>query len=95
MKALEIAPLSVCLDAVLLNSYGSGIINANSCYRGYVTHAVTMVGYGTEKGVDYWLVKNSWGTRWGENGYFRIAREIKDDANYGVCGILYQTVGAF
>ena len=44
-------------------------------------HAVVVVGYGTENGVDFWLIKNSWGSGWGEKGYVRVKRGVK------MCGI--------
>ena len=50
-------------------------------------HAVIVSGYGTsEEGQDYWLVKNTWSTHWGEEGYIRIARQPDD------CGIATQPI---
>jgi len=46
-----------------------------------LSHDVSVVGYGTENDVDYWLIKNSWGTNWGDKGYFKLAR------GSGQCGI--------
>lgn len=51
-------------------------------------HGVLVVGYGTDKDLDYWTVKNSWGEYWGESGYLRMQRNLKDDNNgFGLCGI--------
>ena len=52
-------------------------------------HGVLAVGYGSEKGKDYWLVKNSWGTMWGEKGFIKLFRDAKEDSA-GTCGIQLQ-----
>ena len=66
------------LDA--LRQYKKGVFT--KCSKGgKIGHSVAVVGYGKEKGKDYWLIKNSWGTRWGEEGYIRIQRGV------GACDI--------
>jgi len=60
-------------------NYKGGIFAG--CGSGEPNHAVVVVGYGSENGVDYWLIKNSWGTSWGEKGYMRLKRGAKQ------CGI--------
>jgi len=80
-------PISIGVDAsgFSFKFYKNGIIKKR-CGT-YIDHAVLLVGYGTEKGTDYWLVKNSWGEKWGESGYFRVLRDMtKTDG--GMCGIL-------
>lgn len=77
----ETGPLAVALNADPLMYYSGGIVDAYSCDSTQINHAVTIVGYGSEDGQDYWIVKNSWGSGWGEQGYFRIAR------GSGACGI--------
>ncbi|XP_052811995.1 procathepsin L-like isoform X2 [Mya arenaria] len=54
-------------------SYAGGIFDDSSCINARAGHAVLAVGYGSYPG-EYWLVKNSWGPRWGEQGYIRMAR---------------------
>jgi len=57
--------------------YGGGIFNGCGRNGQYdVNHAVAAVGYGTENGEDYWLIKNSWGDWWGEKGYIKLKRGV-------------------
>ena len=67
MNVMMDAPLSVCLDANLFNSYTSGIMRV--CGNS-VDHCVQAVGVDTSS---YWLVRNSWGTSWGESGFIRLS----------------------
>lgn len=72
-------PLPIAIDAGnrSFHSYKSGVYDDKSCMgtNDALNHAVLLVGYGTDdKGGDYWLIKNSWGNKWGDNGYIKIAR---------------------
>ncbi|KAL3749679.1 hypothetical protein ACJRO7_010755 [Eucalyptus globulus] len=86
LKAVAHQPVSVAIDAgeSAFQFYSSGIFTGECGTN--LDHGVTAVGYGTsEDGTKYWLVKNSWGTGWGEEGYIRMKRDI--DAKEGLCGI--------
>jgi cathepsin F len=76
-------PLSITLNAALLMSYSGGVITGSTddCPNSGSDHAVLLVGYDNTQSPPYWIVKNSWGTDWGENGYFRI------ESDNQLCGI--------
>jgi C1A family cysteine protease len=80
-------PVSVAIEAdtKTFQFYKSGVITGDSCGTN-LDHGVLIVGYGSENGQDYWLVKNSWGETWGEGGYVKIERSDSDNSP-GVCGI--------
>jgi C1A family cysteine protease len=80
-------PVAIAIEAdtFYFQSYSSGILTSSSCGT-TLDHGVLIVGYGTENGIDYWLVKNSWGTSWGDNGYVKIARSSSTN-DPGICGI--------
>lgn len=85
MEAVDtIGPIAVGIDAdhTSFTLYKGGIYFESSCSSDNLNHAVLVVGYGTDNGKDYWLIKNSWGTAWGEDGYGRIARNRNNH-----CGI--------
>lgn len=85
-KAVANQPVSVSIDAsgMAFQFYSTGVFTGDCGTE--LDHGVTAVGYGkTDNGTEYWLIKNSWGTSWGENGYIRMERGIK--AKEGLCGI--------
>ena len=73
---VDIGPLAVNFKAKSdFVSYKSGIYSsADDCSEDGQDHALLLVGYGFENSVPFWIVQNSWGTQWGENGYARIIR---------------------
>jgi len=78
-------PLSVSIDAgeglSWMQFYKHGVANPRFCSKTSLNHAVLLVGFGVDGGKAFWIVKNSWGEKWGENGYFRLIR------GKGACGI--------
>ena len=63
--------------------YKSGIFDSAECGTN-LDHAVALVGYGEEQGTKYYILRNSWGTGWGEDGYMRI---LDNGNGYGICGV--------
>ncbi|CAD6338566.1 unnamed protein product [Miscanthus lutarioriparius] len=84
-KAVANQPVSVAIDAggLAFQLYSSSIFSGICGLK--LDHGVTAVGYGSENGEDFWIVKNSWGPEWGEGGYIRMARNVL--LPMGKCGI--------
>ena len=83
-SALQNGPVSVAIEAdrTPFQYYTGGVITGTGCGT-QLDHGVLAVGWGSENGQDYYIVKNSWGANWGESGYVRIGIE----SGNGVCGI--------
>jgi len=86
MAAIEQQPVNVAVSAGndIWRSYTSGVVTEADGCGTRVDHAVVAVGYGTENGEDYYIVRNSWNTTWGDKGYIKIGAI---DGKTGVCGI--------
>ena len=92
------SPTKFSLSVVVITDLSlllfTGILHSQLCHDSYredeVNHAVLLVGYGTEEGQDYWIVKNSWGPQFGENGFIRIARGYGNDCQ--ITGYAYYPV---
>ena len=88
MAAINVAPVSVAVCAALpaYQLYKSGVVSQN-CGT-LLDHANVAVGYGYDvaSGLNYFLVRNSWGSSWGDKGYIKIAQSPTGDVP-GICGI--------
>jgi len=81
-------PVSVAIEADqdVFQSYTKGIIDSEDCGTD-LDHGVLVVGYDTTGTQPFWIVKNSWSEKWGENGYVRIAKYPTKKGDPGICGI--------
>jgi cathepsin X len=68
-------PVSAYINAECIEEYTSGVNMYDTCNTRTTNHAIQLNGWGTdENGVDYWIGRNSWGTYWGDHGFFKIVR---------------------
>ena len=90
MAALAQQPVSIAIEADQkdFQMYKSGVFTG-ACGTN-LDHGVLAVGYGTDNGSDYYLVKNSWGTTWGQGGYIMLGRGKQYNSGSGQCGLLMQ-----
>lgn len=65
--------------------YSRGIFADTSCGT-RLNHGIAAVGFGSADGKNFWIVRNSWGARWGENGYIRILNDMTE-GHPGICGM--------
>ena len=90
MTALSFQPVSVAIEADQreFQLYKSGVFTG-ACGTN-LDHGVLVVGYGVETGNEYYKIKNSWSTTWGENGYIRFGKGAGYNGGQGQCGVLLE-----
>ena len=90
LRAVSQGPVSIAIEADTryFQFYKSGVLDSSDCGTN-LDHGVLIVGYGTEDDKPYWLVKNSWGPSWGEDGYVKILRSNSTNDG-GICGVAMQ-----
>ena len=90
MTAIAQQPVSIAIEADQrdFQLYESGVFTGKCGTT--LDHGVLVVGYGTENTQDYYLVKNSWGTTWGDEGYIKLGRGPQYNNGQGQCGILLE-----
>jgi C1A family cysteine protease len=90
MDALSKQPVSIAIQADQkdFQLYKSGVYTGSCGTK--LDHGVLTVGYGTLDGADYYRVKNSWGTTWGDEGYIYLGRGSEFNNGAGQCGMLMQ-----
>jgi len=80
----NVGPIAIAVDAAAWGDYDSGVFDGCDLSNVDLDHAVQVVGYGTDNSAgDYYIVRNSWGTVWGEDGFIRLARGANDDTKCG------------
>jgi len=87
--ALQPTSIAIQADQMVFQFYKGGVLANDECGKdARIDHGVLVVGYGKddETGMQYWMVKNSWGESWGEKGYIKLARNSEN--RYGTCAIL-------
>jgi len=84
-KLASVAPFAICVYAEPWQDYSGGVFSDSTCSHDYASldHCVQLVGYDNKAG--YWIVRNSWNTDWGEEGYIRVSTKV---AKGNLCGIM-------
>ncbi|CAL1125860.1 unnamed protein product [Cladocopium goreaui] len=82
MEAVMEGPVAVSVDASNWWLYHGGIFDSCNKTAPNINHAVVLDGFGSEKGINYWLIRNSWGTIFGEAGYIRLRRYDEEPCGY-------------